>query len=219
MLVTNHTKKPSQTGMTLIEVLIALSLLSLLLTMLYGALYNMTQVSQSSAERNNKSTEIESALQFITNQLSQIVPLSERTDDGLFVFFEGRPDRLLYTGTLPAHRGGGGLHFMQLGLDENLQNLSLWDTQARPGQAMNDADYQRTWRRNDILLHIEDLSFEYFGSGPRGNRPQWQNDWNNDSSLPSLIRVHIKMEESSTLPPLTIELHRQNVAGQAQWVW
>ncbi|PCJ40023.1 MAG: hypothetical protein COA71_12710 [SAR86 cluster bacterium] len=212
-------KSKALSGMTLVEVLIALSLLSLLLSMLYGALYNMTQVSQAAAERNSRSEEIDSALRFIFNQLSQIVPLSERTEDGLFIFFEGRSDRLTYTGTLPAHRGGGGLHFMQLGLEENLQSISLWDKQARPGQAMNESAIQTTWRRNDLLEHVEALSFEYFGVDQTSNNPRWHNIWEGTSSLPRLIKVHIRMHEGGALPPFTVELHRLNVASQPQWVW
>ena len=108
-------------GFTLIEVLIALTLLSLLMLALTGAMRAMGQTSERVEQRIEAEDDYRIAQAFLRDILAQA---SARVSDQMAaggaqraVFFAGQPAALAWIGIMPARFGVGGRHYMRLALE------------------------------------------------------------------------------------------------------
>ena len=116
-------------GFTLIEVLIALTLLSLLMLALTGALRAMGQTSERVEQRIEAEDDYRIAQAFLRDILAQA---SARVSDQMAaggaqraVFFAGQPAALAWIGIMPARHGLGGRHYMRLALESGAGGSDL----------------------------------------------------------------------------------------------
>lgn len=116
-------------GFTLIEVLIALTLLSLLMLALTGAMRAMGQTSERVEQRIEAEEDYRIAQAFLRDILAQA---SARVSNQMAaggaqraVFFAGQPDALAWIGIMPARHGLGGRHYMRLALESGPNGTDL----------------------------------------------------------------------------------------------
>lgn len=115
-----------QRGFTLIEVVIALVLISLLMLLLTAAMRSMGQTESAIEERIEQVDDYRTAVNFLRDVLGEVSARSLASStqaDVPPVFFVGRPQELAWIGVLPARYGMGGRHYMRLALEEG--NLVL----------------------------------------------------------------------------------------------
>lgn len=102
-------------GFTLVEVLIAVTILAVLVSLLFGALYTLSR-SARAGETALQAVDSDRLVQsFLRRQLGGAVPVTERGRHRGRVLFDGSMASVRFVGHLPAHRGGGGLQFLELG--------------------------------------------------------------------------------------------------------
>ena len=109
-----------QHGFTLIEVVIALVLISLLMLLLTAAMRSMGQTETAIEERVAQTEDYRTTVLFLRDVLSEASarPLAASTQaNAPRVFFAGGPQELSWIGVLPARYGMGGRHYMHLGLE------------------------------------------------------------------------------------------------------
>ncbi|MDR1969203.1 MAG: prepilin-type N-terminal cleavage/methylation domain-containing protein [Burkholderiaceae bacterium] len=110
-----------QSGFTLIEVLIALVLLSLLLLLLTSAMRSMGQTEDRVEQRVAAADDYRISVDFLHQVLGRVSARRFRSlaaDTPLDMpFFEARPESLAWIGILPARYGAGGRHYMRLALE------------------------------------------------------------------------------------------------------
>ncbi|WP_051236187.1 prepilin-type N-terminal cleavage/methylation domain-containing protein [Ottowia thiooxydans] len=105
-------------GFTLVEVLIALTLLSLLMLGLTGAMRAMSQTSEGIERRIDATDRLRVASALLNSVLSEASV--RRLPDGAnrqAIFFEATPNSLAWIGVMPARYGVGGRHYMRLALE------------------------------------------------------------------------------------------------------
>ena len=108
-------------GFTLVEVLIALVLLSLLMLALTGALRAMGQTEERVEQRIAAADDYRATVYFLHDVLGRVS--ARRFASGRAgappeaPFFEAAPDSLAWIGVLPARYGAGGRHYMRLGVE------------------------------------------------------------------------------------------------------
>ncbi len=108
-------------GFTLVEVLIALVLLSLLMLALTGALRAMGQTEERVEQRIATADDYRATVYFLHDVLGRVS--ARRFASGRAgappeaPFFEAAPDSLAWIGVLPARYGAGGRHYMRLGVE------------------------------------------------------------------------------------------------------
>ena len=105
-------------GFTLVEVLIALALLSLLMLVLVGAMRAMGQTEERVEQRIDQADRTRVATGFLRDVLGQASarPVT-RPQAQPGALFEATPETLAWVGVMPARHGLGGRHFMRLGLE------------------------------------------------------------------------------------------------------
>ena len=185
----------SMRGFTLLEMMIALVLLSLIMTILFAGL-RLGVSSWDTAERVVAETaEQELALRLIDRQLALAMPLMlEREGEPPRIAFEGEPTRVRWASPLPAHRGGGGIQWLTLELGETArgEGLVLRFRLLHPDTL--DAPAERVEETELLLSGVNSVVFSYFGRPANHWDGAWFNEWSDGDQLPELITLRLEYE-------------------------
>jgi general secretion pathway protein J len=154
---------------------------------------------------------------FLREQLSGAVPLTERADDELRVLFEGRRASLRFVGHLPAHRGGGGLQFLELRAEARAggtRELVLHHRNAWPDTPFAAHVSDGGWAKRVLVDDLDTLSFRYFGSPEEDSAPVWREDWSGAERLPALIELAVEPDAGPRWPAIVAAVRTRSAAGQ-----
>jgi len=197
-------------GFTLVEMLVAMSLLSLIVLGLAGAMGTMGRTETSIDSRLERMDESRASTDFLRAVLGRI---SAKRVQGLqqqgmlsaapsTFFFEGAGQSMTWVGVMPARYGvGGRYHFrLTMGSYEGapaviLSYLPWIDTQTLP-----DWGAAQTY---PLLMHATGLSFQYLDGAM--DPPQWGSDWAAVDRLPQAVQV-VMTTETSVLAPVVVQL-------------
>ena len=201
-------------GFTLLEVLVALVLFSLVLMMLYGTLYSSGRswrVSEVQARENDDKRLI---LAFIRRQVGEAVPLVQADEREARMMFRGEDSSLQFVSRLPAHHAGSGVCFLKLEVRDDelvLKYLPL----ARDKDLFAEGVFTDA-AEIALLKNVETIDLDYFGRDTPDAEPVWRDNWDNKARLPELMRFQVIAEAPASWPPLVIALRAQAVGGQPQ---
>lgn len=180
-------------GFTLVELLVALTLLGLLMVALFGGLQLGARAWETTGERLDDSARLQLVQDFLRTRISQTYPLeTDGAAGSTGLVFSGAPDRLAFVTVLPQHLAPG-LHLLALGLverDDRLHLLLTW----RPLAPENEAEDENGAAASErILLHdIAGLELAYFGAVGATEPPAWYSSWDGTVlRLPELIRLRV----------------------------
>lgn len=106
-------------GFTLIEVVIALTLVAVILTGLVSALVSFGKTSSRLEERTLVSDDVRLVYAFLEQSLGAAAPrVRVRPEDSVPVsWFQGADTELEWLGLMPARHGVGGLYHLRLGVE------------------------------------------------------------------------------------------------------
>jgi general secretion pathway protein J len=185
-------------GFTLLELLIAMSLLGLIFAALTGGLRFGTSAWQTTSERLSQSDDLQLVYRTLRRQISTSLNapgdlVSERQEGS----FEGLRDRLSFVGTAPAQAMTPGLFHLRLLLvpDQIGQALALrWD---RLEKVAIKADGENI---EPLLRGIRSVQFSYFGETEDDERARWVAEWRDKERPPRLVRISVEFIDSSRPP-------------------
>ncbi len=201
-------------GFTLVELLLATALLSMLMGLAYGGLRASTRATDRAQIILEESSRLRMAHQFVHRQLNQALPLGfEQDADGAFIVFVGTRSAIRYVAPMPGYLGFGG---------PQVQELALVPSYTRNGMALvlNHALLQgfedaRLYDREPILLldGIEAGEFLFQGKED-GELTGWMADWEDETILPKAISLFIEFDDEHPVawPTLTARIRIDNMA-------
>ncbi len=208
-------------GFTLLELLIAMTLLGLLMLGLFGGLRLGARVWEAGDARAADRTRIEAVQRFIRTYLGQARPLAaaDNTGDDRIAFI-GRRDGLDFSATLPAHLSAGGFAHVTLSFESlgEVRGLVL-----RHGPVRRRDDGRVELVRSDeaefamLLGDVEAVEFSYYGAGDADDDAEWTDRWVDEKNLPSLVRIRVRFADSDRRiwPELTVALRIQGQGSRA----
>ena len=182
-------------GFTLLELLVAITLLGVLIAALFGALRLGARVWETGEARLDANGRVQVAQEFLRRQLSQAMPLLEVTGDPAAsgrLLFEGDQDRLRFVSLLPEHLGAGA-NLMELAVRDPAHVGAPGDLVIRWQQLelSSEAGPARESEEQILIEGIESLEITYFSGAPAEAKPTWWQEWRQQRSLPSLVRVRV----------------------------
>lgn len=203
-----------QRGFTLLEMLVVMTLLSIIMLAMVSAMRSAGQSSDRVDARLAIQDEERVAERFIRSALSRI---SERAMVGALmtgsptqgssgkppILFQGGPDQISWVGVLTARYGAGGRSFMHLAVEPAgdsaalvLRYLPWQDQPAFPD--WNSASAQV------LLYDVAGLSIQYENDRPANvdANSEWQSPWAQSDHLPARVVLDIQ----------------RNSLGPLQWV-
>jgi general secretion pathway protein J len=185
-------------GFTLLELLIAITLLGLLMAGLLGGLRLGARAWDRSADRLDESGRLLAVHGFLTDRLSNAMPIYvQGAESGDALAFAGEADRLTLVTTLPDQLGPG-LHTITLGLagDEPGRDLVMaWQPFRLDENGLEMAI--AGGGRRVLLNDVAGLTLGYFGAPDPGAEPTWHEVWQGEELLPTLIRLELDLGEDS----------------------
>ncbi len=174
-------------GMSLLEVLVAMTLLGLLGAMVAGGVRFGVAVWERGSAAAQGAAEARVALKALRRAVSGAMPI--RYLDGTRqppVAFDGGPERLRFVGRLPARIAPPGETRMEIALGEPgrlvLRHAPLDDRAPAlpPGAA------------EEVLLDgVASLRLRYLGPLPGGGALAWQPRWEGRAELPRLVEIRV----------------------------
>lgn len=209
--------KERQRGFTLLEVVVALSLLSLLLLTMTAAFRGLAQTS-ARLERNTLASEdmrVVSALLQRTVGMAAAHPDARAADGSLKIRFDGGPDALTWLAPLPAREGVGGLTHLDLRSEQvagttalvlRIAPYSNFDPHTVPAGLFQAGAItaEPAWSSlppRPLIEALTGLEIRYRGLG----ESDWQTHWRETDTLPGHVKFSLQTD-GRDWPPLVIAL-------------
>lgn len=197
-------------GFTLIEVMLAITLLALLLAGTFGAIRTTVRGMHSGEAAVDRTSLIRSTQRFLRRQISGILPLAYGEDTtGARIVFEGGPKSMRFVAAMPGYLSNGGPYVQTLELkgggssgrelvfsNEMLNGFDLDD--GKPSDAEPVV----------LLNQIRDGKFEYRTLDEDGELADWSDKWDDPTVTPIMVRVRLTMTDKAqvTFPDLDVPL-------------
>lgn len=178
-----------EAGFTLVELLVALALFSLLATLLFGNVrfgLKAWQIGSAHAERVDSSMTAQNLLRRV---ISNAYPLFLLDGAGHSrVDFDGARDAVSFLGSAPMVVHGGGRFRFKV-LVERQQDRSELVMTATPELA--DPQDRSMTTKTLLLADVDRAEFSYFGAAAAEPAGQWHDSWTQLNELPKLVRLRV----------------------------
>ncbi len=182
----------AECGFTLLELLIAMTLLGMLMALFSGSVQLGTRVWERSKVSLDETSNGQVLSNFLRDRIEQAVPLTRFTSDASEPIFEGTSDRLRMVSRMP------------ISLGDNLYLIELEHVDDQASDGINGRLVLR-WRRHNqetqqdwenfnertLSSEVADLSISYFGEGAGGTPAAWHQQWWDIERLPALIKIDL----------------------------
>ena len=181
-----------QSGFTLLELLVALSLVGLLSVLMLGGLRFGVRAWEKGSVSAEQSTTLTIAQRFVRRQVAEALPLVDpgNTRDRNILFMGGRTALRMVTGRLAdAYRGGPFLVEFRLAREGAEQQLVVAWRELAPD--LSDIDQRTPMSEARLIDKVRDVEFAYFGPREGGDTNQWQDGWTGRGTLPLLVRLRL----------------------------
>ncbi|KQR41395.1 prepilin-type N-terminal cleavage/methylation domain-containing protein [Acidovorax sp. Leaf160] len=193
-------------GFTLVELLVVISLLSLIMLALGSALRTAAQTETRVDARLQRSDDLRVAQTFLRSVLERV---SGQKVAGLVeagasqFFFLGQPQQMAWVGVMPGRYGVGGRYHFRLGVVDAadsggalvLQYTPWVDAATPPNWAVAES-YTLTTGVTGLAMQYEDARYE---------PPAWSAAWKEVDELPQRVVVSVQTEEGAW-PELVVPL-------------
>jgi general secretion pathway protein J len=204
-------------GFTLIEVLIAMTLLGIMVVLLFSSMKICADSWQKGEKKISEVNETAIVYQFFQHHLSNTLPLwNDSSDEENKMFgFQGKNQELQFVSSFPASAKKAGLQLFSLNLirDGNEQVIQVSIT---PFYPTLDGE---NWRKEEVTLlrHVRSFSLSYYvidetQPEPEGN---WQEEWIDQETLPRLVKIKIERDGDNFWPEMIVELKSESVSSNS----
>ena len=196
-----------RTGFTLVELLISLTILSIILVIILGAFRVGVRAWEKGEQDIDSNQRSRIVLGLIKQQLSSIV-LKKITIDSQSFFLKGDAKSLEFLSMLSLDPGNefGSVYVKYVVKEKEDQkeslvfferNIVFMDKEFNP-ENLDDNDFHA------LIPDAQDVSFEYLKPPGEENAYEWQETWNpkNDSGVPPAVKMILKKDEKTA--PITV---------------
>lgn len=179
-----HCSAQGMAGFTLMELLVAMTLLGLVMVLLTGGIRFGARVWERSEAQGSHTDTIRVAQEFLRRQLSRAYPLFVTDPTNPHVEFSGNEDSMALLTTAPQAFSQPGRIRLRIASTKNANSADL--IIAMQDELAKNDSFGET---QTLVRGFESLSFSYFGTLPRDKEPSWHHDWTDARTFPLLIRV------------------------------
>ncbi|MDP3838374.1 MAG: prepilin-type N-terminal cleavage/methylation domain-containing protein [Methylococcales bacterium] len=196
-------------GFTLIEVLIAMTLFSMMVVLLFGSLQVCANSWHKGETKIAAVNEMAVVSHFFQQHLATTQPLLNTAEKNAVqapLAFQGKRQSLQFSSAFPASVGRLGVQLFTISLkkEDGQQNLKVNITPLSPLNTSQEHE------EVDLLRGVSDVAITYFGSDDgldnKLSKNLWREDWLEKKALPRLIKITIKLDNGLFFPDMLIAL-------------
>ena len=197
--------KPRQHGFTLVEVLVVMTLLSLVVLALGSALRTTAQTEERVDQRLARNDEIRVVTGFLQSVLGRISAQKRQgitsADENPFLLNAG-PQELTWVGVMPARFGVAGRQFFRLALADMGGGKALI-LQFIP---MDEPTLPAAWDQAATEILVRDVTaFALQYQDAAQDKPEWLSIWSSKDRLPTHVLISMQTANSAW-PPLVVPM-------------
>lgn len=209
-----------QRGFTLVELLVALTLLALLAAVLSGSLRLAGRSWEGGDARAAQVDEMRQTQAFLRAQFASALPkrMAKAVDTPLL--FQGDANEIYYVAPLPERVVEGGTQLFHLSLIKDGERNALVLERTYIDPDLLDLPDFREAERTVLAARIAEIRLGYFGHDPDASdseTPTWHDRWDDKQRLPMLIRIDVQPERGPAWPTLVAEPRRAPEAACRAW--
>jgi general secretion pathway protein J len=187
-------------GFTLLEILVAVSLLALLIALAVGSLRTAVRAARSGEALVARTDRMRVAQEFLRRQLSHAMPLVfERMEDsGENRVFVADRESLRFVAPMPGYLSRGGPHVQWLTFERGIDGMKLVFDHAQLNGYDPDDPKGDSKREPVVLLEgFSDGEFEYRALDEQGELDDWSSSWDDTQRLPLLVRLRLEYDRDA----------------------
>ncbi len=183
-------------GFTLVELLVALTLLGLVSVVLFGGLRFGTRAWEAGTARAERLAEVQAVQGVLRRRIAQAVRPEDAGAESAFsdspAAFAGEEDGLRFVALVPSRVGVGGFYLFELWVadDGDGARLELAWRLFRPEQP-GGLDEPGLGGRRVLIEGFEEAKFGYYGAERAGAEAEWRERWDGADGLPALIALEV----------------------------
>jgi general secretion pathway protein J len=196
----------SQQGFTLIEVLIGLTLLSIMVVLLFTSLKICADSWEKGENKIAEVNEVSVVFNFFQRHLTAARPLWDvfSSSDTKVFSFQGKADSFQFVSAFPASVGKSGPQLISLFLQnedqENVVKVVL--TPFFPAPEDDEGHKEEV----TLIRHVTSLKVSYFGPGDAPGESSWQEQWLEKKVQPNLVKIKMELENEMFWPEMIFEI-------------
>jgi general secretion pathway protein J len=173
-------------GFTLLELLLAVTLLGIIMLLLFSAL-RMGTTSWRGVQQRAEATEQQYLLnRFLTRELGGAVPVRGPQRK---LMFRGEENAVVFVSEFPPHRGNGGLYTVSLGEKTRADGSDLVYRFERLTETAQWPPLLVDAQEKILVEDIASIDIAYLGRTIPGRPQDWSETWHQSSYPPALIRL------------------------------
>lgn len=196
-------------GFTLIEVLIAMTLLSIMMALLFGSMKICAESWEKGENKIAEVSHVTAVINFFQRHLIPAEPLwndfsNEEKDGEKLLSFQGRAQAFQFVSAFPASAGRAGLQLISVALDKDNGEQVLKVTLTPFFPVGEGGEW---FKEEEILLrNVSFFSLTYFGSEDGQAESRWQDEWIGKDRQPQLVKINIGLENEMYWPEMIFPL-------------
>lgn len=200
-------------GFTLLEVLLGMSLLSVMMLLLFGSLRICVQNWDAGENKFAKVSQMALIQNFFTNHLQNALPLQDDISETKQFSFQGTENSIQFVSTMPASAGRLGLQLFTVAFDNARHDEGAITVNMHPFFQAAEGD---DWKIDEVVIlkQVKSISFTYFGANPENptEEPAWQATWLEKNQTPLLVKIAIELDSGEIWPEQIVALKVDNGA-------
>jgi len=197
-------RHPESTGFTLLEVMLAMTLLSIMVVLLFSSLKIGAESWNKGERKISEVNEKAVVYQFFKRHLSSIRPLWDDFSYNEANFsFQGGRNELQFVSTFPASAGRKGLQLFKVGFDQ--AERGVIKVILKPFYPTAEGSQ---WQAEEVILleNVEKFDVTYFDKEDGHSDGAWTDTWQEKDHLPALIKIKIVLADNSYWPEMIFAL-------------
>ena len=185
-------KLHAQSGFTLLELLAAIMILSLIMTAALGAVRVGSRSFEAGVLRADETAEIRAIANVLRRQFRQLLPVTWNENRQDFIAFEGDRHHVQFIAPAPDSSGGPGYLVYRLSAEPS-QKMNPVTMNFAPFDPGSDRFALPAISGRELLTdRLSDVSFDYFGAPEKDDQLAWHAEWSADTGrLPTIVRMHL----------------------------
>jgi general secretion pathway protein J len=187
-------KRRAPDGFTLLELLLAISLLALITASIMGGVH-LGRRSWETTRASDALDEVENALRatagLVAKSFAVIPDQTQFNGAEQPSIFIGSPQSCRFVWLSEGGAQWGGLILTEIGVENGPGGgeLAVWTKVYRPKEGL--APARASMKKTVILTGVAGLEFSYFGAQARDRPPAWNGGWSGAGKLPALVSIKI----------------------------
>jgi general secretion pathway protein J len=205
----------TQSGFTLIEIIVAMVLLGAMMLMLYSGLTFALRGWDAGDTNGRRTADRRIGENFLRRDLIELFPMRFKEPALVKFAFEGEAQRLRFVSSRPAGAATGGLSLVGLEVEHDAAGKSrhLMMRRAMPDDEAKDFAPLERSERTLLIADVDSVAFAYFGSENDFAEPKWLDAWPHVSRIPQLVRMRVKTADGTQLPEFIVRMAIGEEAG------